>query len=238
MKDEINGSDQGGDGRRLARGNWSAMQGMRRRAAPPRRDALPMLRAGEASAAATPPYSLLSVYHVLSRWQACDRSPLEQYAYDIALGRVIERMMKDGATAPRFDSEAEVYAYARCIRGTALIDAHRHMEVVDRHRRSIVRASGLRINDVPVGLPPGVADEQTGWDQERAEQHEWLVSRVGSEAAELVERVHLDDETVAGISRESREPESTIRSRLSRATARVRTCLESEDGVRACYSQN
>lgn len=238
MKDEINGPDHGGSGRRLARGNWAAMQGVRRRAAPPRREALATLRVCGATVPSGGPFGLLHVYTVLSLWPACDRSPLEQHAYDIALNRMIERIMKEGATAPSFATKVEVFAYAKRVRATALIDAHRHMEVVERNRRSTMRGSGVRMNGAAVGPPPGVVHETADWDDGRAEQCEWLVSQLGSEAAALVERVHLDDETIAEIARESGEPESTVRSRYARAMTKARACLEAEAGYVGLYSNN
>ena len=238
MKDEINGSGYGGEGRRLVRGNWSTKKGERRRTMPVRREELAALRVGGSGISADAPFGLVHVYFVLSLWPACDRSPLERYAYDIALNRVLERITKHGASAPTFASEVEVYAYAKRVRTTAMIDAHRHMGVVDRSRQALAPEAGARMNLKPIDLPPGVADESAEWEQERAEQHEWLVARLGADAAELIERVHLDDETVAEIARESLEAESTIRSRLLRAEAKLRACLEAEHGLRVRCSNN
>lgn len=232
MKDEINGMAYSRGSRRLVRSGWTAVQRpvaqVRPRTPLRRRSGLGRVADGSVAAGVAGRFGLWHVYYVMSMWPACDGSPLEQYAYDTALNRVIHRIEKGGAAAVTFAHEVEVYAYAKRMRRTALIDAHRHMLVVEEHRQSVLVQAGARMNGEYLGLPEGVADERGLWEQEREEICEWLVERLGAEDAELLVMVHLDGFTIAEIARDSSVPESTLRSRLSRAELALRGCLAIE----------
>lgn len=235
MKDEIYGSGGGGSGRRVVRSGWSAA---RPRPALRRRSVLSRVTAAFCCTPGVPCFGLWHVYFVMSKWPACDRSPLEQYAYDTALNRIIHRIEKGGPGAVVFATEVEVFAYAKRMRRTALIDAHRHMQVVEQHRQSMLAQSGARMNGEYLALPKGVVDEHALWDQDREEICEWLVERLGAADAELLVMVHLDGLTVAEIARDSGVAESTLRSRMLRAEATLRACIAAENGSRGAPGNN
>lgn len=227
MKDVLYGSEHGGGERRLVRGGWTSA---RPRPALRRRSVLSRVTGGRNLAGGAPSFGLWHVYYVMSMWPACERTPLEQYAYDAALNRIIHRIEKGGAGSVAFATEVEVFAYAKRMRRTALIDAHRHMLVVEQHRQSVLFQSGVRMNGECLALPRGVVDERALWNQEREEICEWLVECLGAADAELLVMVHLDGFTVAEIARESGVAESTLRSRMTRAEATLRASIAAEGG--------
>lgn len=235
MKDELYGSGNGGGERRLARSGWT---NARPRAALRRRSVLSRTLGARGLADGAACFGLWHVYYVMSLWPACDGTLLEQNAYDTALNRIIHRIEKGGAGSLVFATEVEVFAYAKRMRRTALIDAHRHMMVVEEHRQSVLVQAGARMNDEYLALPPGVADECALWGQEREEICEWLVDRLGAADAELLVMVHLDGFTVAEIARESGVAESTLRSRIVRAEATLRASIAAEGGSRGAPGNN
>ena len=235
MKDELYGSGCGGGERRVVRGGWTTA---RPRTALRRPSVLSRVAGTRNFAAGAPCFGLWHVYFVMSMWPACDGSPLEQYAHDTALNRIIHRIEKGGAGTVAFATEVEVFAYAKRMRRTALIDAHRHMLVVEEHRQSVLVQAGARMNGEYLSLPPGVADERALWSQEREEICEWLVDRLGAEDAELLVMVQLDGFTVAEIARESGVAESTLRSRLVRAEMTLRASIAAEGGSRGTAGNN
>lgn len=242
MKDDLYGSGLGGGNRRVARGGWATAQRSARavctRAMPRRRSSLSRAVVGGGGSAGAPCFGLWHVYYVMSLWPACDGSPLEQYAYDTALNRIIHRIEKSGAGSVIFATEVEVYAYAKRMRRTALIDSHRHMVVVEEHRQSVLAQGGARMNGEYIALPRGVADERGLWAQEREEICEWLVEHVGVGDADLLVLVHIDGLTVAEIARDAGVPESTLRSRLERAEVKLRAAIEAEGAARMRGSDN
>lgn len=242
MKDEINGSVYGGAKRRLVRGSQVSVQqaagGSRPRATPPRRSSLVPLRGCGSKATAAALYNLWDVYTVISRWPACDRSLTEQYAYDLALNRLLARIEKSGPDAVGFDSERSVYAYAEQIRNTTKIDAARHMEMKQRVLQDILYCGGHRINGVPSSYSRFQVDLSIDVEAGLREESEWLHARLDADSAELVQSVYIDDVSVAEIARESKVPESTIRSRLGRAMDILRASVEAEAGDRIRTSNN
>ncbi len=242
MKDEINGMAYGRGSRRLVGSGWTAVQRpvaqVRPRTPLRRRSGLARVADGRVQMGVAGRFGLWHVHYVMSMWPACDGSPFEQYAYDTALNRVVHRIEKGGAAAVTFAHEVEVYAYAKRMRRTALIDAHRHMLVVEEHRQSVLGQAGARMNSEYLGLPQGVADERGLWAQEREEICEWLVERMGAQDAELLVMVHLDGFTIAEIARESGVAESTLRSRLARVQVTLRASLAAEGGSNGAAANN
>ena len=236
MKDELNESVYEGAGRTLVRGWRAAGQGTRARTIPVRRGERDERRPrGDAPAVAL---DLWDVYDALRRWPACARGPSERYAFDLALNRILTRIAKDGAAVVKFESKVAAQAYAKRVRETARIDAFRHMEV-ERHFREEA-APGDRANDQRGYrvIDRATVDHTEHWGQERRVNGEWMSARVGVESAQLLGRVHFDGCTVAELARESEVAESTVRSRLLRAEAELRACLEAEVGLRARPSAN
>lgn len=242
MKDEINGSVYGGGKRRLVRGSQVSVQqaagAARPRTTPPRRGSFAPLRACGSKPQVAALYNLWDVYTVVSRWPACDRSLTEQHAYDIALNRLLVRIEKSGPNAVGFDSERKMYAYAEQIRNTSKIDAARHMEMKQRVLQDILYSGGHRINGVPSSYSRLQVDLSVDFEASLREESEWLHARLDADSAKLVQSVYIDDVSVAEIARESKVPESTIRSRLGRAMDILRASVEAETGDRIRMSNN
>jgi DNA-directed RNA polymerase specialized sigma24 family protein len=223
MKDELNG----GGGRRLVRGGWNVMQETSRARASraPR-----SCRNQDEEAVVSAGFNLIDVYRVLTRWPAQHGGPVQQFAFELALTRVLARIVRRGAAVVQFAAMREVYAYAKRTRRTALIDASRHAKVVRQHLEGCLQRAGARMNGEYLELPPRMVAPDSFEEVRRAELEEWLAVRVGDEDSGLLVSVHADGHTVSELSRVSGAPESTIRSRLRRALGRARAQYEA-DGV-------
>jgi hypothetical protein len=228
MKDELNGGGAGAGGvRRLARGGWSAMQEVVKSVKPRAVGAPQERRGGRAGGAG---WNLMEVYRVLGNWPAQFRGPVHQYAFDLALNRVLGRIVRDGAGVLQFLTMRDVYAYAKRTRATAMIDAERHLEVVKRHLDSYALGSGGRMNGEYLRAPVNLIAADPFESMRFAEFAEWLAVRIGDEDSALLLAVHAEGHSVAELSRQTGVAESTIRSRLLRATHSARVQYEA-DGV-------
>lgn len=236
MKDELNGGGAAGgvagSARRLARGGWGAMQEVAK-AVKPRAVVAPRVRRGDAVRAAGGGAGLAlrdlhDVYEVLSRWPAQDRGPLQRYAFDLALNRVLTRIAREGAGVVGFASMREVYAYAKRARRSAAVDAARHMEVVGRHRQEFVYRGGARMNGQYIEVHEREVAADPFASARLAELSDWLSARIGADDSALLLAVHVDGSSVAELSRSSGIAESTIRSRLTRGERGVRAQYEAD----------
>jgi hypothetical protein len=165
---------------------------------------------GEAAAAGDVerPFDLFDVYQAVLRRADRTMDALHRRGFEIALDKICSRITRDGASAVRFASARDVFAYAKRAVSSSVKDARRRLDVEDRHRSSV--------------RPSERSPSESLADARCTELGEWLAGSVGPADARLLYAVHVDECSFAELARDWGAKEQTLRARAKRAGERAR----------------